>query len=85
MHYHQFRLFSTWQSQYSLVQYLLSLDDQLKVTYDISHLILDVLKSNNIKQLTYSLYSSKNHNLSKGLKRVIKALIKYLPYITNTI
>ena len=59
MHYHQFRLFTTWQSQYSLVQYLLSLDDQLKATYEMGHLILDVLKSNNIKPLTYSLYTSK--------------------------
>ena len=84
MHYHQFRLFSTWQSQ-CLVQYLLSLDDQLKATYEMGHLILDALKSNNIKQLTYSLYTSKKHDLSKGLKRVINTLIKYLPYITNTI
>ncbi|TXZ93940.1 ISL3 family transposase [Vibrio cholerae] len=85
MHYHQFRLFTTWQSQYSLVQYLLSLDGQLKATYEMGHLISDALKSNNIKQLTYSLYTSKKHDLSKGLKRVINTLIKYLPYITNTI
>ena len=85
IYYHSFRLFNTWHSQYSLVQYLLGLNNQLKPTYEKAHLILGTLKSNNMKQLTYALYTSRNNNLSEELKSVIKTLIKYLPYITNTI
>lgn len=40
MNYHTFSLFSTWQSQYSFVQFFLSLDEELKKTYEVGHHIL---------------------------------------------
>ncbi|MCO4348080.1 ISL3 family transposase [Staphylococcus agnetis] len=85
MNYHTFSLFSTWQSQYSLVQFLLSFNEELMKTYEVGHNILESLKSNNIKHLQHVLYQSKNLGISKGLRRVINTLIKYLPYISNTI
>ncbi len=85
MHYHPFRLFDNWHSQYSLVQYLLGLSEELEMTYITGHFILEALKSNCIKKLEVALYSSKRKPIFKGLKRVIQTLIKYLPYITNTV
>ncbi|MBI5976058.1 transposase, partial [Staphylococcus canis] len=72
-------------SQYSLVQYLLGLSEELEMTYITGHFILEALKSNCIKKLEVALYSSKRKPIFKGLKRVIQTLIKYLPYITNTV
>ncbi|UWF57310.1 ISL3 family transposase [Staphylococcus hyicus] len=85
VHYHAFRLFDTWHSQYSLVQFLLAFDEELKLTYEVGHHILEALKSNNIKQIQHVLHRSKNLDISKGLKRAIKTLINYLPYIANTV
>ncbi|MCO4329439.1 transposase [Staphylococcus hyicus] len=47
--------------------------------------MLESLKSIYIKHLQHVLYQSKNLSISKGLRRVINTLIKYLPYISNTI
>ncbi|MEB7432807.1 transposase [Staphylococcus chromogenes] len=77
--------FDTWHSQYSLVQFLLAFDEELKLTYEVGHHILEALKSNNIKQIQHVLHRSKNLDISKGIKRVIKTLINYLPYISNTV
>ena len=85
INYHPFRLFNTWHSQYSLVQFLLTFDEELKLTYDVGHHILEAVKSNDIQQLYQVLHHSKNLGVSKGLKRVIKTLITYLPYISNTV
>ncbi|MDR5603539.1 transposase, partial [Staphylococcus coagulans] len=37
-----------------------------------------------IQQLQFILQDSKTKDISQGLKRVIQTLIKYLPYISNT-
>ncbi|ARJ51961.1 ISL3 family transposase [Staphylococcus lutrae] len=85
VHYHSFRLFNTWHSQYSLVQFLLTFDEEFQLTYEAGHHILETLRSNNIEQLEEALQRSKSLNISNGLKRVINTLIKYIPYISNTI
>ena len=84
MIYQSYGLFKSWQSQYSLVQYLLGLDERLKETYETGHRLLSALKANDIQQLQFILQDSKTKDISQGLKRVIQTLIKYLPYISNT-
>ncbi len=59
MIYQSYRLFKSWQSQYSLVQYLLGLDERLKETYETGHRLLSALKSNDIQQLQFILQYSK--------------------------
>ncbi|HCT0409706.1 TPA: transposase, partial [Staphylococcus pseudintermedius] len=78
------RLFKSWQSQYSLVQYLLNLDETLKETYETGHRLLSALKANDIQQLRFILQDAKTKDTSKGLKRVIHTFIKYMPYISST-
>ncbi|HAR6490664.1 TPA: ISL3 family transposase, partial [Staphylococcus pseudintermedius] len=84
MIYQPYRLFKSWQSQYSLVQYLLNLDETLKETYETGHRLLSALKANDIQQLRFILQDAKTKDTSKGLKRVIHTFIKYMPYISST-
>ena len=85
IYYKSYRLFDFSQSEHSLVQYLINLDDLLHETYKVGHQILDALRLNDINQLTYVLKNSKSKPISKGLQRVMNTLIKYLPYIEHTI
>ncbi|MDU9281757.1 ISL3 family transposase, partial [Staphylococcus coagulans] len=72
MIYQSYGLFKSWQSQYSLVQYLLGLDERLKETYETGHRLLSALKANDIQQLQFILQDSKTKDISQGLKRVIQ-------------
>ncbi|SCT10046.1 ISL3 family transposase [Staphylococcus caeli] len=83
-HYHPFRLFKSWQSTYSALQYLLTLDDKLEVTYRMGHQMLNALRMNNPKRFKEFLNKAKNEDIFEGLKRIIKTFIEYLPYIENT-
>ncbi len=79
MIYQPYRLFKPWQSRYSLVQYLLNLDETLKETHETGHRLLTALKANDIQQLQFILQDAKTNDISKGIKRVIRTLIKYMP------
>lgn len=83
-HYHPFRLFKSWQSTYSVLQYLLTLDDKLKATYRAGHQILNALRLNSTKHFELALNQAKNEEIFEGLKRIIKTFNDYLPFIENT-
>uniref|UniRef100_UPI003F575DA4 transposase n=1 Tax=Staphylococcus shinii TaxID=2912228 RepID=UPI003F575DA4 len=72
------------QSTYSVLQYLLTLDDKLKVTYRTGHKILNALRLNSTKHFKLALNQAKNEEIFEGLKRIIKTFNDYLPFIENT-
>ncbi|SCT51467.1 transposase for ISSps1 [Staphylococcus caeli] len=82
---HPFRLFKSWQSTYSALQYLLTLDDKLEATYRIGHQILNALRMNDIKNFEEALSKAENEELFEGLNRIIKTFKDYLPFIENTV
>jgi len=84
INYHPFRLFKSWQSTYSALQYLLTLDDKLEATYRLGHQILNALRMNDINQFEKTLIQIKNEEVFEGLKRIVKTFKDYLPFIENS-
>ncbi len=80
----KWRCFDELMTQSGVVNYLININEQLRNTYEVYQNILSALKNNNYKQLEISL-KNENDKISNYMKTSIKTLIKYLPYIQNTL
>ena len=76
--------FDDIMTQSRVVDYLININSQLKETYEVYQSILYSLKNNNYKQLERVL-NNKYDKISNYMKKSIKTLKGYLPYIKNTL
>ena len=76
--------FNNVMTQSGVVDHLININSQLKETYEVYQSILYSLKNNNYKQLEIVL-NSKYNKISNYIKKSIKTLKGYLPYIKNTL
>ena len=80
----KYTCFSNLMTQSSVVNYLINLDKELLNTYEIYQNILYSIKNNQYKKLETILFNN-HENISIYMKKSIKTLKGYLPYIKNTL
>ena len=80
----RWRCFDNLMSQSDIVNYLINIDKQLKETYEVYQNILYSIKHNKYDELE-SILSIKYVNISDNMKKSLKTLKEYLPYIKNTL
>ena len=80
----KYTCFSNLMTQSSVVNYLINIDKKLLNTYEIYQNILYSIKNNKYKELEVILHN-KNEHVSSYMKKSIKTLKGYLPYIKNTL
>ena len=80
----KYTCFSNLMTQSSIVNYLINIDKELLNTYEIYQNILYSIKNNKYNELKLILNNS-HDNVSSYMKKSIKTLKGYLPYIKNTL
>lgn len=75
--------FEHLMTEADIVDFLISLDVELKQTYLVYQDLLYALKKKNFDLLNKTLHGY-NHNISSYMKTSIKTLLEFLPYIKNT-
>lgn len=76
--------FDNLMTQSDIVNYLINTSEELKNTYEIYQSLLYSLKNNKINELEKTL-NNKDIKVSDYMKKSIKTLKEYLPYIKNTL
>ena len=79
----KFTCFDSLMTEADIVDFLINLDDKLKLTYLIYQDLLYCLKNKNYDLLKKSL-NNYNPNISSYMKTSIKTLLQFLPFIKNT-
>ena len=79
----RFPCFDSLITESDIVNFLISLDDELKNTYLIYQDLLFALKHKNFDLLKSTLYNN-NPYISSYMKTSIKTLLEFLPFIKNT-
>ena len=80
----KYTCFSNLMTQSSVVNYLINIDKELLNTYEIYQNILYSIKNNKYKELE-TILNNNHNNISNFMKKSIKTLKGYLPYIKNTL
>ena len=80
----KYTCFSNLMTQSSVVNYLINIDKELLNTYEIYQNILYSIKNNKYKELE-TILNNNHNNISSYMKKSIKTLKGYLPYIKNTL
>ena len=80
----KYTCFSNLMTQSSVVNYLINIDKELLNTYEIYQNILYSIKNNEYKELE-TILNNNHNNISNFMKKSIKTLKGYLPYIKNTL
>ena len=80
----KYTCFNNLMTQSDVVDYLINIDKELLNTYEVYQNILYSIKNNKYKDLEIVL-NNKNENISNHMKKSIKTLKGYLPYIKNTL
>ena len=80
----KYTCFNNLMTQSSVVNYLINIDKELLNTYEIYQNILYSIKNNKYKELE-TILNNKNEYISSYMKKSIKTLKGYLPYIKNTL
>jgi len=80
----KYTCFNNLMTQSSVVNYLINIDKELLNTYEIYQNILYSIKNNKYKELE-TILNNKNEYISSYMKKSIKTLKEYLPYIKNTL
>ena len=71
-------------TQSSVVDYLININEELLKTYEVYQNILYSIKNNKYKELE-NILNNNHNNISSYMKKSIKTLKGYLPYIKNTL
>lgn len=79
----RYTCFDHLMTQSDIVNYLISIDEELKQTYLIYQDILFSFKTNNFNYLK-NILTNANSNISNYMKTSIKTLLEFLPHIKNT-
>ena len=80
----KYTCFNNLMTQSSVVNYLINIDKELLNTYEIYQNILYSIKNNKYKELE-TILNNNHNNISSYMKKSIKTLKGYLPYIKNTL
>ena len=80
----KYTCFNNLMTQSSVVNYLINIDKELLNTYEVYQNILYSIKNNKYNELEIIL-NNKNEYISSYMKKSIKTLKGYLPYIKNTL
>lgn len=80
----KYTCFDNLITQSGVVNYLININDKLKETYEVYQNILYALKHNNYNYLE-TILNNKYDSISNYMKKSIKTLKEYLPYIKNTL
>ena len=80
----KYTCFNNLMTQSSVVNYLINIDKELLNTYEVYQNILYSIKNNKYNELEIIL-NNKNECISSYMKKSIKTLKGYLPYIKNTL
>ena len=78
------RCFKKLISQYEIVEFLLSIDPELKATYDFYQDVLYAIKHRNFDAFHHAIHHASDL-LSNEMKTSLNTLFKYQDYIKNTI
>ena len=76
--------FDHFLTQVDVVNYLISINNELYTTYNLYQNLLYSIKNNNYNELVKHL-NTENTDISDYMKTSIKTLKEYLPYIKNTL
>ena len=80
----KYTCFNNLMTQSSVVNYLINIDKELLNTYEVYQNILYSIKNNKYNELE-TILNNKNEYISSYMKKSIKTLKGYLPYIKNTL
>ena len=80
----KYTCFNNLMTQSSVVNYLINIDKELLNTYEVYQNILYSIKNNKYKELE-TILNNNHNNISSYMKKSIKTLKGYLPYIKNTL
>ena len=67
-----------------IVNYILEKNPSLKNDYEVVHSLRECIQDRDYIEFKQTIEAATQLDLSPGLKRVLKTLITYLPYIQNT-
>lgn len=82
--YDHHRLFRCHMTTAAIVDYLLDQDEQLKATYYLIHRLRERLKQGDFQAFKGLIEQSAILNIPSNVRKGIRSLKKYLPYIENT-
>ena len=82
--YNRFKLFESFITIKGIVDYILENNPSLKNDYEVVHSLRECIQDRDYIEFKETIKATTPLDLSPGLKRVLKTLITYLPYIQNT-
>ena len=84
MNQHRYKLFESFITTKGIVDYILENNSSLKNDYEVVHSLRECIQDRDYIEFKETIEAATQLDLSPGLKRVLKTLITYLPYIQNT-
>ena len=82
--YSRYKLFESFITSKGIVDYILENNPSLKNDYEVVHSLRECIQDRDYIEFKETIEAATQLDLSPGLKRVLKTLITYLPYIQNT-
>ena len=82
--YNRYKLFESFITSKGNVDYILENNLSLKNDYEVVHSLREFIQNRDYIEFKGMIEPAMQSDLSPGLKRVLKTLITYLPYIQNT-
>lgn len=77
-------IFESFITSKGIVDYILENNPSLKNDYEVVHSLCECIQDRYYIEFKETIEAATQLDLSPGLKRVLKTLITYLPYIQNT-
>ncbi|MCD0131338.1 ISL3 family transposase [Streptococcus agalactiae] len=84
MNQHRYKLFESFMTTQGIVDYILENNPSLKHDYEVVHSLRECIQDRDYIEFKETIEAATQLDLSPGLKRVLKTLMTYLPYIQNT-
>ena len=82
--YNRYKLFESFITSKGIVDYILENNPSLKNDYEVVHSPRECIQDRDYIEFKETIEAATQLDLSPGLKRVLKTLMTYLPYIQNT-
>ena len=82
--YNRYKLFESFITSKGIVDYILEKNPSLKNDYEVVHSLRECIQDRDYIEFKETIEAATQLDLSPGLKRVLKTLMTYLPYIQNT-
>lgn len=82
--YNRYKLFESFITSKGIVDYILEKNPSLKNDYEVVYSLRECIQDRDYIEFKETIEAATQLDLSPGLKRVLKTLMTYLPYIQNT-